>query len=106
MVCHYRARMCNAPDSITVIAGTKDDPYAGHLNIGVTLDKTDDGFDCTVIAGGLTALAAIIAPGLLEADLFEGVELEALCGLIDDPLSALNNSLTGDRVRISHRQRA
>ncbi|KAI1205459.1 uncharacterized protein F4807DRAFT_471133 [Annulohypoxylon truncatum] len=104
MVCHYTARMCNAPDSITVIAGTKDNPYAGHLNIGVTLDKTGDRFVCAAIAGGLTALAAIIAPELLEEEALEGVELEALCGIVDDPLSAINNSPSGERLTISRRQ--
>ncbi|KAI0880238.1 uncharacterized protein GGS22DRAFT_193446 [Annulohypoxylon maeteangense] len=103
MVCHYSARMCNAPDSITVIAGTKSDPYAGHLNIGVTLDKTDNGFDCAAIAGGLTALTALIAPELLEADALEGVELESLCGIVEDPLSALDLSPTGERLTISRR---
>lgn len=94
-VCHYKAVMCQAPDSITVVSGSKDDPYANHLNIAVTLDKTDDGFDCEGIAAGLTAAMALLAPELLEEDALEGVELEALCGVLEDPTTALSSLIPG-----------
>lgn len=65
-------------------------PYANRLNIGVTLDKTSDGFLCEEITAVLTAAVAILAPELLEVDALEDVEFEAICGIIDDPLSALD----------------
>lgn len=67
------------------------DPYANHLNIGVTLDSTSDGFSCEEIAEELTAAMVILAPELLEADALEGIELEAICGIIDNPESILDN---------------
>ncbi|KAF3021007.1 hypothetical protein E8E14_010700 [Neopestalotiopsis sp. 37M] len=88
--CHYEARMCSAPNEITVVMSDGKDPYANHLNIGVTLDETaGEGFMCEEVAAAITAAMAILAPELLSADALEGVELEALCGLIDDPLSAI-----------------
>lgn len=67
------------------------DPYANRLNIGVTLDKIDDGFLCEDITTALTAAVAILAPELLEIDVLEGVELEAICGIIDDPASVVDH---------------
>lgn len=90
MVCHYNARMGNAPDSITVVAGDKFDPYANHLNIGITLDKSGDGFDCELIVGGLLAFTEVIAPKLLEEEALAGIELESICGQIDNTKSAFN----------------
>ena len=70
------------------------DPYANHLNLGVTLDNEGDGFSCEELVAGLTAAAAILAPELLEEGSFEGIELEAMCGAIKDPWGAIGN-LTG-----------
>jgi hypothetical protein len=67
------------------------DPYANHLNIGVALDKTGDGFLCQEITAALTAAMAILAPELIGADAFEGVELEAVCGIIKDPSSIVDS---------------
>ncbi|KAI0470526.1 hypothetical protein GGR56DRAFT_678416 [Xylariaceae sp. FL0804] len=107
MTCTYSARMCNAPDSITVVSGTTDEPYQGHLTIGVTLDATSDGFDCEAIAGTLTAFVAVLAPELLEVDALEGIELEALCGIVDDPTSILaTESVTDASVKIVSKKRA
>lgn len=69
------------------------DPYANRLNIGVTLDKTGDGFECEEIAAAITAAMVILAPELLEADAFEGVELEALCGIIQDPVGSFQQQV-------------
>lgn len=67
------------------------DPYKNRLNLGVTLDETSDGFDCHEITAAVTAAMVALAPELLEADALEGVELEAICGFIDDPLSSIVN---------------
>jgi hypothetical protein len=67
------------------------DPYANRLNIGVTLDTSGDGFLCEEITAALTAAVALLAPELLEADALEGVELEAICGIIDNPSSIIDN---------------
>lgn len=69
------------------------DPYANRLNIGITLDNQEDlaGFLCEEITAGLTAAAVIIAPDLIAADAFEGIELEAICGFIKDPSSIIEN---------------
>lgn len=107
MVCHYSARMCNAPDSITVVAGDKSDPYANHLNIGVTLDTSGDGFDCELIVGGLLAFTEIVAPELLEEEALAGIELESICGLTDDTDSAFSkrfdSGISGPRQRMMSR---
>lgn len=103
MVCHYNARMCNAPDSITVVAGDKSDPYANHLNIGVTLDTSGDGFDCELIVGGLLAFTEIMAPELLEEEALAGIELESICGVTDDTDSAFGKRIDGE-VRGPRRQ--
>ena len=67
------------------------DPYANRLNIGVTLDASGDGFLCEEITAALTAAVVLLAPELLEVDALEGVELEAICGIIDDPSSIVDN---------------
>jgi len=36
-------------------------------------------FLCDAIIGGITALATIVAPELIETDLFAGIGFEALC---------------------------
>ena len=74
------------------------DSYHSRLNIGVELEKTDNGFLCELIMEGLTAAVSIIAPELLPADALEGVELEALCGIINDPIGALHNLTKGIRL--------
>ncbi|KAI3327059.1 hypothetical protein HD806DRAFT_531649 [Xylariaceae sp. AK1471] len=89
-ICHYDARMCSAPNEITVVMAGAGDPYANRLNIGVTLDATGDGFLCEEITAALTAAVVLLAPELLEADALEGVELEAICGIIDDPSSVFD----------------
>lgn len=66
------------------------DPYANHLNIGITLDTSKDGFSCQEIAEELTAFMIILAPELLPEDALEGFELEALCGLMDNITSIVN----------------
>ncbi|KAM0811706.1 hypothetical protein AB5N19_12062 [Seiridium cardinale] len=80
--CHYMARMCNAPNEIN--------PYANHLNIGVLLEKTEasDGFDCEAMVGLLTTAAVVLAPELLPADALKGVEMESICGIINDAQDA------------------
>lgn len=73
--------------------GDAVNPYRNRLEIAVTLEKTLDGFDCQALVEGLTAAMVVLAPQLLEADALEGVELEAICGIIDDPQSAITNYL-------------
>ncbi|KAJ8123626.1 hypothetical protein ONZ43_g473 [Nemania bipapillata] len=89
LVCHYQGRICSAPNEITVVMAGDGNPYANHVNIGVTLDAVGDGFPCEEFAEAITAALVIIAPELLGPDAFEGYELEALCGIIEDPASAL-----------------
>jgi hypothetical protein len=72
-------------------------PYANCLNIGISLDKTGDGFPCEEITAAITAAVVLLAPELLEVDALEGVELQALCGLASDPSSAIK-SLTGPKM--------
>ena len=72
-----------------VMAGAAD-PYANHLNIGITLEATSDGFPCEELAEALTAAMVINAPELIGADAFEGVELEAICGSVKDPWGAIS----------------
>ncbi|KAI0859732.1 hypothetical protein F4860DRAFT_525747 [Xylaria cubensis] len=91
LVCHYQARMCSAPNEITVVMAGDGGPYTNHLNIGVTLDKIDDGFPCEEVAEAITAALAVLAPELLGADAFEGVELEAICGVLEDPASIVGH---------------
>ncbi|KAK9776082.1 putative Class V protein [Seiridium cardinale] len=98
--CHYMARMCNAPNEIkphadmlqckAVVMADAKDPYANHLNIGVLLEKTEasDGFDCEAMVGLLTTAAVVLAPELLPADALEGVEMESICGIINDAQDA------------------
>lgn len=69
-----------------------ESPYANHLNIGVTLDSSgSDDFLCEETAAGFIAIMAILAPELLGADAIEGEELEAICGAIEDPMSAIRD---------------
>ncbi|KAI0185817.1 hypothetical protein EV127DRAFT_411837 [Xylaria flabelliformis] len=91
LVCHYQARMCSAPNEITVVMAGDGGPYTNHLNIGVTLDKIDDGFPCEEVAEAIMAALAVLAPELLGADAFEGVELEAICGVLEDPASIVGH---------------
>ncbi|TGJ86907.1 hypothetical protein E0Z10_g1918 [Xylaria hypoxylon] len=99
ITCHYDARTCSAPNEITVVMADGNNPYANRLNIAVTLDKVDDNFLCEDITAALTAAVALLAPELLEIDALEGVELEAICGIIDDPASIIGN--LQDTVRVA-----
>lgn len=53
------------------------------MNIVITWVVDGDGsfieFICDAIIDGVTALAAAVAPELIEAELFADVEFEALC---------------------------
>ncbi|KAK9412876.1 putative Class V protein [Seiridium unicorne] len=73
-----------------VVMADGKDPYANHLNIGVLLEKTEasDGFDCEAMVGLLTSAAVVLAPELLPADALEGVEMESICGIINDAQDA------------------
>ncbi|KAH8645958.1 hypothetical protein BGZ60DRAFT_554916 [Tricladium varicosporioides] len=97
-VCHYEARMCSAPNEITVVMAGAGNPYANRLNIGVTLDASGDGFLCEEITAALTAAVVVLAPELLEIDSLEGVELEAICGMIKDPSSIIENLKGSSKV--------
>ena len=74
------------------------DPYANRLNIGITLDKSGDSFLCEEITAALTAAVVVLAPELLEVDALEGVELEAICGIIDDPSSAFDSMAESSKL--------
>lgn len=39
----------------------------------------------------ITAALVILVPELIEADAFEGIELEAICSVVNDPTSILGN---------------
>ncbi|KAJ8058842.1 hypothetical protein OCU04_011825 [Sclerotinia nivalis] len=93
-VCHYEARMCSAPNEITVVMAGAGNPYANRLNIAISLDKEGDDFPCEEITAALTAATVLLAPKLIGADAVEGIELEAICGAIKDPKSIIEN-LTG-----------
>jgi hypothetical protein len=76
-----------------VIKRDGSNPYGQFLSIGLTLDSTSDGFNCEEVVEAITAAMVILAPELVEADALEGVELTALCGIIDNPQSAISNFL-------------
>ncbi|OIW25783.1 hypothetical protein CONLIGDRAFT_717468 [Coniochaeta ligniaria NRRL 30616] len=101
VVCHYTARMCSAPNEITVVMAGPGNPYANRLNIGVQLEHTGDSFLCEEITAALTAFVVLLAPELLGPDVMADVELEAICGFIEDPMSIIG-SLT-DTVKIAPR---
>lgn len=86
-----------ASTKAVVMAGAGD-PYRNRLNFGVTLDKTHDGFSCELLVEALTAANIILAPELLEADALEGVELMALCGIIEDPTSGIEHLAKTSKV--------
>ncbi|KAI0196348.1 hypothetical protein F4808DRAFT_452731 [Astrocystis sublimbata] len=87
LLCHYQARICNSPNEITVVMAGDGDPYANRLNIGVVLDEVEDGFPCKEVAEAITAGLVLLAPELIGEEAFEEMELEALCGVLDDPAS-------------------
>lgn len=112
-LCSYHARVCHAPNEISTsplsqpfplvvgirltctaaVAANAHNPYANHLNIGVTIEKDSpgDGFDCEAVAGLLTAATVVLAPELLPADALEGIEIESICGVIENPESAVDS---------------
>lgn len=75
---------------LAVVMSDNRHPHANRLNIGVTLDETaGDGFMCEEFTAAITSAIAIPAPELIGIDVLEGVELEAVCSLIVDPVSAI-----------------
>ena len=60
-----------------------------NIDVGWTLDPSPDGSDddpidayiCEDIIECLTTLATAIAPEMAEVDVFEGVDVEAICGV-------------------------
>lgn len=58
------------------------DPYRSRLNI----------------VKALTAATIALAPELLEVDALEGMDLDALCGIIDNPTSVIDQSTKTSKV--------
>ena len=77
--------------AVAVVMAGPGSAYANHLNIGVALDSTGDGFSCEEIAAAITAAMVVLAPKLLQVDALEGVEIEAICGVVDNPASIIDN---------------
>ncbi|KAI1078530.1 hypothetical protein F5B20DRAFT_582157 [Whalleya microplaca] len=94
-VCTYKAKMCNAPNEITAVAPNADNAYGNRLNIGVDIEQQDAGagFDCEAIVELLTTAAIALAPELIPVDVLEGVEVESVCGVIDN-IESVVGSLT------------
>jgi hypothetical protein len=63
-------------------------------------DSAFNEFDCGLIVEGLTALAMIFALELAGAEVFEGVELEALCDSLGEQIGSRAVNGTGDGMLI------
>ncbi|KAI0120928.1 hypothetical protein BJ170DRAFT_715060 [Xylariales sp. AK1849] len=94
----YQADADETGSGCAVVMASGSDPYANRLNIGIQLEATGDGFLCDEAVGALTAAITILAPEMLEADALEGVELEAICGVLNDPQGALTSFVGGRAV--------
>ncbi|KAF1969178.1 hypothetical protein BU23DRAFT_571747 [Bimuria novae-zelandiae CBS 107.79] len=79
---------CAGPDHITSIFGQSTDPYANHMNIGLKFELHQgspfNAFICELVVDGLTAIAMAAAPELAGAEVWQDIELQALCeGLME-----------------------
>ena len=81
--CHYKATICAGPDHIsTVLRDSKGDPYGNHMNIAVAWKLDGSAFNafvCELVLDGLSALVDAVAPELLEYEIVQEVEWQALC---------------------------
>ncbi|KAI1284424.1 hypothetical protein F5Y07DRAFT_3122 [Xylaria sp. FL0933] len=82
--CTYDVNICTAPDLITSIYGTDDDPYRNYIEIELELVKGDNNpileWLCELAVEALSAAALAVAPELAQWEVFEGLELETVCG--------------------------
>ncbi|KAL1607616.1 hypothetical protein SLS60_002550 [Paraconiothyrium brasiliense] len=106
--CHYKATICSGPDHITPILGnTRNGPYANHMNIQLSYEIGGDAafneFICEVVIDGLTALAMAVAPELAGAELWEDLELQAVCEGLAEEIGSRSANITDNALLIGYR---
>ncbi|KAJ4394797.1 hypothetical protein N0V93_004017 [Gnomoniopsis smithogilvyi] len=94
LVCTYSARMCDAPNEITVVQTDETNAIIGYMNLGIDIKQTDSSsFSCedaVSIISALTAITAVLAPEMLESEALEDMDLMAACGVVGNVQSALS----------------
>jgi len=87
------------------LGNTRNGPYANHMNIQISYEighgnSAFNEFICDVIIQGLTALAMAVAPELAGAEVWEGIELEALCGELIEHIGSRDANITENALLI------
>jgi hypothetical protein len=88
-----------------VLGNTRNGPYANHMNIQLSYevghgDSAFNEFICEVIVDGFTALALAIAPELAGAEVWEDIELQALCADLAEHIGSRNVNGTETEVMV------
>ncbi|KAF1988830.1 hypothetical protein K402DRAFT_419178 [Aulographum hederae CBS 113979] len=87
--CYEKMNICNGPNHITSILAGATNPYANHMNLGITfhLEEKTPAFtkwECELVIGTLAALTTYVAPEFVGAEWGTAEDLEAVCGPLTD----------------------
>jgi hypothetical protein len=88
-----------------ILGNTQNGPYANHMNIQLqyTMGHGDSAFNefiCEIIVDGLTALALAIAPELAGYDIWEEIELQAMCADLAEHIGSRDKNVTENALLI------
>lgn len=87
------------------MGNSRNGPYANHLNIQLSYQighgtSAFNEFACELIVDGLTALALAVAPELAGAEVWEDIELQALCTDIAEHIGSRDANVTENSLLI------
>jgi hypothetical protein len=80
-------------------------PYANHMNIQLSYEighgtSAFNEFFCELIVDGLTALAIALAPELAGVEVWEDIELQALCAELGEQIGSRDANITENALLI------
>jgi hypothetical protein len=89
------------------LGNSRNGPYANHMNIQLSFEighgnSAFNEFVCEMIVDGLTALALAVAPELAGAEVWEDIELQALCAELAEQIGSRDVNVTENALLIGY----
>lgn len=91
-----------------ILSNTANGPYANHMNVQLQYEivhgqSVFDEWLCDLIVDGLTALAMYYAPELAGADIWQDIELQAMCAWMGEQIGSRDVNVTGNALSLDPR---